>query len=224
MEFWKCFEQDKHCKSVKIEKGTIHIVADNNVNPYIAIAAWQVFLDKKLLRQVEEFPCETPNNTATKAARRVIKWLVEIDYKDVVYVYGDPSANKKSTEDDEGRSFFDKFIGTLQQAGIKVVNRVQKSAPEVALSGAFVNEIYESNLYGWTIEIGDHCRKSIEDYTMAKEDAEGKILKKKEQDKDTKVSFERYGHFSDDKRYFVTTVLNGEFAKYKIRSTKYFAV
>jgi PBSX family phage terminase large subunit len=221
--FWKCFDEALHSKPVRVEKGTIHIVADNNVNPYIAVSAWQVFTDKKLIRQIHEFPCESPNNTAAKASKQVVKWLDAIGYKDVVFVYGDPSANKRSTEDDEGRSFFDKFIATMG-TGYKVVNRVQKSAPEVALSGAFVDEIYESELYGWRIEIGVHCRKSIEDYTMAKEDAEGKILKKRETDKETKVSFERYGHFSDDKRYFVTTILPQEWIKYKQRKEKLFGI
>lgn len=219
-EYWKCFDEGKHVKNVSYEPGTIHIVADNNVNPYIALQAWQIFTSKKVLRQINEFPCESPDNTATKAAGRVVRWLLSIDYKDTVYIYGDPSANARSTVDDNGRSFFDKFIAVFRQAGFTVVNRVQKSAPEVALSGSFVNEIYESNLNGWTIEIGSNCRKSIEDYTMAKEDAEGKILKKRETDKETKVSFERYGHFSDDKRYFITTILANEFIKYKSRGKK----
>jgi phage terminase large subunit len=216
-EFWKCFDEAVHTREVQVEPGTIHLVVDNNVNPYIAAQAWQVFPDKRLLRQVNEFPCEHPDNTAKKAALRVARWLVQIDYKNPVYLYGDPSANAKSTVDPDGRSFFDVFVATLQAAGFKVINRVQKSAPEVALSGAFVNENYESNFAGWRIEIGTNCRKSIEDYTMTKEDKDGKILKKREQNKDTKVSFERYGHFSDDKRYIVTTVLMSEFNQYKAR-------
>jgi PBSX family phage terminase large subunit len=219
-EFWKCFEEVKHVKEVKLEASTIHLVADNNVNPYIAVSAWQVFPQRKLIRQVNEFPCESPDNTAKKAALKALKWLERIDYKDTVFIYGDPSANAKSTVDDEGKSFFDKFIATVTEDRRPVINRVQKSAPEVALSGSFVNEIYESNYAGWTIEIGSECRKSIEDYTMAKEDAEGKILKKRETDKDTKVSFERYGHFSDCKRYFITTILANEFNQYKSRSKR----
>lgn len=220
MEFWKCFEEAKHSREVKIEKAPVHIVADNNVNPYIAVSCWQLFTDKKIIRQVHELPCEHPANTASKAAQKVVNWLLNINHVDVVFVYGDPSANAKSTEDDEGRSFFDKFINVLQTAGVKVIKRVQRSAPEVALSGSFINEIYESNYQGWSIEIGSHCRKSIEDYTMAKEDKDGKILKKRETDKETKVSFERYGHFSDDKRYFITTILNTEFELYKSRSKR----
>jgi PBSX family phage terminase large subunit len=219
-EFWKCFEESKHCVDSKIEKSTIHLVADNNVNPYIAVSVWQVFPDKKIIRQVNEFPCESPDNTAKKAAQKIVKWLANLDYQQPVYVYGDPSANAKSTQDDEGRSFFDKFTGTFKDEKYSVVNRVERSAPGVAISGSFVNEIYESNFGGWTIEIGNNCRKSIEDYTMAKENAEGGILKKRETDKETKVSYERYGHFSDCKRYFITTILKNEFIQYKSRGKR----
>jgi hypothetical protein len=55
---------------------------------------------------------------------------------------------------------------------------------------------------------------------MAKENAEGGILKKRETDKETKVSYERYGHFSDCKRYFITTILKNEFIQYKSRGKR----
>jgi hypothetical protein len=104
------------------------------------------------------------------------------------------------------------------------VNKVGKSAPSVAQSGSFINEIYESNFDGWDIEINSTCRKSIEDYNMAKEDAEGKILKKRETNKETGQSFERYGHFSDTKRYFITTVLSDVYNKYKHRFNKHIPI
>lgn len=218
--FWKCFEEDKHTADLKLQPSTIHITLDNNVNPYITVSIWQVDAAGKKLFQIHEIPCEDPDNTAPKAARKAIKWLEQIGYKDTVFIYGDPSASAKSTVDANGSSFYDKFIGEIIMAKYSVVSKVQKSAPEVALSGSFINEIYESNHGGWSIVINKTCRKSIEDYTMAKEDAEGKILKKRETDPDTKVSFERYGHFSDAKRYFITTVLAREFALYKMRFKK----
>lgn len=223
--FFKCFDDSLHTTANGYEAGsTLHIVADNNVAPYIAVQAWHVWPQKKLIRQIHEFPCRHPNNTASKAAIEVGKWMDDRNYKDVVFIYGDPSANAKSTNDDEGRSFFDKFQGKLKDTGFKLINRVQKSAPEVALSGAFVNEIWESNLAGWTIEINVECRVSIEDYIMAKEDAEGKLLKKRTKDKETDVTFEKYGHFSDDTRYFISTILSTEFNAYKQRRKKYFGV
>jgi phage terminase large subunit len=219
-EFWKCFEESKHVKDLKLIKSTIHVTVDNNVNPYISVQAWQIDQQKKHCYQVHELPCEHPDNTAAKSARKLASWLRSIDYKDVLYVYGDPSANARSTEDDEGKSFFDKFIGTLREEKINVVNRVQKSAPEVAQSGSFINEIYESSYMGWSILVNSTCRSSIEDYIMAKEDRDGKILKKRITDPDTKVSYEKYGHMSDCKRYFLTTILSSEFNQYKTRQKR----
>lgn len=217
--FWKCFDETKHCREISFDSGLpIFISADNNVNPYIAIGFWQADSTAKELRQVHELACEDPDNTAVKAARAALSYLKSINYNTVLYVGGDPSAKKRSTEDDEGRSFFDKFIAELSTR-YQVVNRVQKSAPEVALSGSFINEIYESNYGGWKIIINTTCRKSIEDYTMTKEDMTGNVLKKTETNKDTKVSFQRYGHFTDTKRYIITTVLSTEFTTYKQRNS-----
>lgn len=222
-EFWKCFDQSKHCTSAGYEPGrALHIVADNNRNPYIALQLWQIFPEKKIFRQVFELPCRHPVNTASKAASRAARLLTMLEYPDVLFVYGDPSANAGSTEDDEGKSFFDKFKGKLREEGVQIIDRVQKSAPEVSISGDFVNEIYESNYAGWKIEINSECRVSIEDYIMAKEDAEGKLLKKKIKDAGSDVSYEKYGHFSDDKRYLVTTILKDEFNTYKQRRKKYY--
>jgi phage terminase large subunit len=216
-EFWKCFEESKHVKDINLAKGTVHIVVDNNVNPYITVDLWQIDTSKKRISQVDEIPCVHPDNTASKAAQKLCRWLRKIDYNQPVYLYGDPSANAKSTVDDNGRSFFDKFIAELKLEGFTVNNRIGRSAPEVALSGAFINEIYESNYMGWSIEVNTTCRSSIEDYVMAKEDIDGKILKKKITDPDTKVSYEKYGHHSDCKRYFITTILANEFIQYKSR-------
>jgi PBSX family phage terminase large subunit len=224
-EFWKCFEEVKHTGDATIDpKSIIYVIADNNVNPYIAVSLWQADPQNKIIYQVGELPCEHPDNTASKAAKRVVKYLDSIGYILAVHVGGDPSANKKSTEDDEGRSFFDKFKAAIRDGGYRVIDRVERSAPEVARSGEFINEIYESNYQGWKIVIGKQCRKSIEDYNMTKEDKDGKILKKAETDVNTKVSFQRYGHFSDCKRYYITMLLKVEFNQYKARSKKYFGV
>lgn len=219
-EFWKQFSEKKHVKKIELEKGTIHVSLDDNVNPYVTVSCWQVFPGRKLIRQVHELPCKSPDNNAPKAAKQLLKWLDDIGYTDVLYIYGDPSASKRSTVDENSSSFYDKFIQTLKDAGVKVINRVQKSPPEVALSASFINEIYESNLFGWAIEISEMCFTSIEDYLLVKEDAEGKMMKKKEKDKESGVTYEPAGHFSDAKRYFITTILASEFTQYKSRGKR----
>ena len=147
--------------------------------------------------------------------------MLKIQYTDAVFVYGDPSGNSRSTVDENNASFYDKYLQELRSINYKINNRIQKSAPEVALSASFINEIYESNLNGWQIIIASDCFRSIEDYLMVQEDVDGTMKKKKEKDKETHVTFEPLGHISDAKRYFITTVLAKEFEAYKARSSKW---
>lgn len=219
-EFWKQFDDSKHVKSIKIEPTTLHVSVDNNVNPYVTQTVWQVLPSEKQIRQVGEMLCRAPENNAPKAARAFAKWLHSIEYKDVLFVYGDPSASNKSTIDENNESFFDKYIAELQANHIKVVSRVQKSAPRVALSAAFINDIYESNYAGWSIVISDNCFESIEDYILVKEDFDGTMKKPKVTNKETQVRFEPQGHISDTKRYFITSVLASIFKTYKQRTSK----
>jgi phage terminase large subunit len=219
-EFWNQFDETKHVKPLKVEPGTIHVSLDENVMPYVTIGCWQLI--KKDFRQVHEIPCRAPNNNAPKAAGQLAKWLQAINYQDVVYVYGDPSSSKRSTIDPNNSSFYDKFIEVLRVAGFHVVNRVARAAPEVALSAAFINEIYESNLFGYSITIGDSCKVTIDDYCTVKEDKDGTMLKTKIKDPLTLQTYEPNGHYSDQKRYFIIGMLQAEFNQYKSRSKKVF--
>lgn len=217
-EFLKSFSEAEHVKPVAYDaEKSLHISLDNNVQPYISCSIWQVNSADKVIRQVHEIAAKSPHNTAPRAARLLIDYLKRIGYKDTIFVYGDPSANARSTVDYDGRSFFDTYLAELKTAGFGIRNRIQRSAPEVARSGDFLNEIYANNYEGWTIEISQTCRVSIDDYCSVLEDKDGKILKKRVKDKDTGGSYEQYGHFTDTKRYFVCTILAPEFAKFKVR-------
>lgn len=217
-EFWKQFNEIKHVKTVQVLPGTMHISLDQNVTPYVTISCWQI-RDKDIV-QVHEIPAKSPDNNAPKAAQLLIKWLNNIIQTDVVYVYGDPSGSNRSVVDENSASFYDKFLEQLRKAGYHVVSRVQKAHPEVALSAAFVNDIYEFNNAGYNITISDTCKVSIDDYISAKENKDGGMDKKKIIDKVTGISYEPIGHFSDAKRYFITTILSNEFKQYKSRNSK----
>ena len=76
----------------------------------------------------------------------------------------------------------------------------------------------------YSITISDECRVSIDDYINAKEDKDGTMLKTKVKDKLTGQSYEPVGHFSDAKRYFICSLLNSEFTKYKTRTKNVWGV
>lgn len=215
-EFWKGFDETKHVKPMYIEdRHTLHVSCDQNASPYVTLSVWQPI--GKQIRQVHELPCVAPDNNAPKSARRLSAWLRSIDYQDVIYVYGDPAGNSRSTVDYNSSSFFDKFIETLQDLGHVVRNRVARSHPEVALSAAFINEIYEYEYDGYSIEVADDCKVSIRDYSSVQEDKDGTMLKVKVKDKETGRTYEPIGHFSDAKRYFITTYLSLEWNNYRVR-------
>lgn len=218
-EFWKQFKEQKHTRELEYLKDkAVHIVLDNNVSPYVTVAIWQI--NDKEFRQYDEIPCESPFNNAPKAALKTCAWLRQHDYSDVVFIYGDPSANAKSTIDENGASFFDKFIEVLTEQGYVVERRIDRGHPQVALSGAFIDDIYEKNLHGYSIVINKKCHTSIEDYTMAKQAPDGTVLKQRVKDKDTGQSYEKYGHFTDTKRYFIVRILSYEFKVYKSRQRR----
>lgn len=216
-EFLKHFDATKHIGKVDYVPGAIYACLDENVNPYITNTIWQVNENAKQIKQIHEIMAKSPDNNAPKAAGRFADYLNRIEHKDIVFVCGDPSASKRSTVDENSASFYTKFIEVLTKRGYRVVNKVMKSAPEVALSGAFINEILEHNLNGWSILISDKCLLSIQDYAYVKEDAEGKLLKEKVKDKETGVTYEKCGHALDTLRYEILTVLAVLFQAFKGR-------
>lgn len=207
-EFWKYFELSKHVDSVPYDsKLPIHVVFDNNVAPYVSVQLWQIDDRLKELRQIDEIPCEYPNNSAIKAGVKVVQYLDSLNYKDVVFIYGDSSSNARTTIDENGRSFYTLFEDAIKKT-YRVTNRVGKSNPSVSLSGQFVNSIYD-NKQQWTIKIDEGCKKSIGDYIETKEDKNGGVLKTR-----TTVngqSFEKNGHMTDCKRYIIVTILEKEY-------------
>lgn len=217
-EFWKQFDNDKHVKPVAYQRAPIHVTIDENGKPYVTLAIWQVIGGN--INQIAELPCKTPENNAPKAARKFISYLQRIDHQDMVFVYGDPSSKRGSTVDENNKSFYDKFFEELTAAKIRYTSRVGKGAPEVALSAAFINEIYEFNLYGWVITVDSDCAVSIEDYLIVKEAPDGTMIKPTAEDPVTKKKYETHGHFSDAKRYFIIQLLKNDWDKWRKTKTK----
>lgn len=220
-ELWKQFDEERNTRDAPYQPGAvIHVTLDSNVVPYVTVSIWQA-IDKREeegvieLTQVHEIPARAPDNTAFKAALLFGKWLESVEYKDIIVVHGDPAGRARTTVDDNGRSFFDKFIQTLERMEYKVINKVQRAAPAVALSCSFINDIYEGMIPGWRIVINKACTVSIEDYNLLKEDPDGKPLKETVEDKTTQRRYQPYGHFSDAKRYLVIAMLQTLFDNYK---------
>ena len=84
-------------------------------------------------------------------------------------------------------------------------------APPVASIGDFVNAIFEGNIKGISIEIGENCKESISDYIETKTDKDGSMLKKRIVDPKTKVSYEPNGHLTDCLKDFIYQAFTKEY-------------
>lgn len=218
-EFLHAFDAGKHKGKFPYISGIpMHISIDDNLLPYISVSVWQCIGsdNKMILRQVHEICAEDPFNTVTKAAELVRNWLNDINYQDVVFMYGDASTKKGSNMDEEKRSFKDKFKETLESEYV-VVERMPRSNPSVSMSGEFVNAILSGVIKSCSIEINETCSKSVYDYENAKKDVNGGILKKRIKDKLTGQSYEQFGHLTDTMRYFVCKIMEKEYNMFSLR-------
>ena len=218
-EFFGSFNRGKHSGEHKyIPDLPIHISVDNNVLPYISVSYWQVdFTTGIKVWQFHETCGESPNNTVKKSSKLVAKYLKSIEYSDKVYVHGDASTKAANSIDDEKRSWMDLFIDTLQKEGFEIEDKVGNKNPSVAMTGEFINAIFDCTVPGIEIYIDESCSVSIEDYMSVQKDANGAILKTKVKNKTTLQTYEEHGHLSDTFRYVVVDLCNEQYTEFSNR-------
>lgn len=216
-EFFHAFDPAKHKGKCPYVKAPVHISIDNNVLPYISISFWQVETgDITRIRQIHEETPSDPFNTVTKAAEITVKYLEEIGHDDMVYLYGDVSTKAGNTIDEDKRSFFDKFKEGIDKR-FRSEDRLPRSNPSVSMTGEFINAIYSGDIKDVSITIDESCDTSINDYITVKKDINGAMLKQRVKDKITGQSYEKAGHLSDTKRYFVTEILKDRYTSFSLR-------
>lgn len=218
-EFFGSFNRGKHSGEHKyVPDLPIHISVDNNVLPYISVSYWQVdFTTGTRIWQFHETCAESPNNTVKKSSKLVAKYLKFIQYSNILYVHGDASTKSANSFDDEKRSWMDLFIDTLQKEGFEIEDKVGNKNPSVAMTGEFINAIFDCTVPGIEIYIDESCSVSIEDYMSVQKDANGAILKTKVKNKTTLQSYEEHGHLSDTFRYVVVDLCNEQYTEFSNR-------
>lgn len=217
-EFFSSFERANHTSEVSYNPSLpIHVSIDNNRLPYIAIQFWQAsFVDGVHLWQFHEICAESPNNTARKAGKLAAEYLNGLG-PEKVFLHGDASTRSGNTIDDDNRSFLDLFLASMKKSGIDAIDKVGNNNPSVAMTGEFINAIFDGALPGLKITIGDTCRVSIEDYQSVQKDANGAILKVKVKNPVTGQSYEEHGHLSDAFRYVCHDVMNSQYIEFANR-------
>jgi hypothetical protein len=219
-EYYKCFELDQHVKPTSYNPELpIHISWDDNVNPYLPCGVFQIQLHKdkdgkvisKELRMIDEIKGITPNNTIKAVCNEFIRRFQ--GHESGLFVYGDATAEKEDTKLEKGYSFYRLVLEALRQ--FKPTLRLNKSNPSVVMRGNWINTVFEKELGGIKVIIGDHCKTTVNDFVLLKEAADGTKLKEMDTDPKTGVRYQKVGHFTDLFDYIICTAFAGEFQQYQ---------
>ena len=209
-EFYHKFNLDTNDGTAKYDPTMpLHISFDENVNPYLPATIWQG--DGDHIRQIDEIALKKPHNKIKSVCNEIAR-----RYKfhtGGVFIYGDATSRKDDTKVEHGMNFFNLAARYLDK--FKPTKRVPKSNPSIVMRGNFINALFEGEIEGATIVIGEQCELSIADLTNVLEASDGKKLKIKETDPKTGISFEPWGHLSDSTDYFVVWYFKAQFRAYQ---------
>jgi hypothetical protein len=206
-EWLSNFSYNRHAKKLKYDKDyPVHISIDSNVYPYIAMTAWQIIPEgqKTKIRLIHELPAADPDNTATRAGKKLVNWLVSIGYTGKVFLYGDKSTKNRNNIDDNKRTFFMIIVEALLTAGFKVEDKVLAAPPPVHSIGDFVNALLSGEIESHEIEVNAICLTAITDFQNVKKDENGNMLKVRIKHPTIEdVTYEKDGHFTDTFKDFI---------------------
>lgn len=213
-EFYKCFELDQHIGPTEYKPELpLHISWDDNVNPYLPCGIFQI--EGKEVRMIAEIAGENPRNTVKDVCNEIKRRYP--NHVSGMFIYGDATANKEDTKTEKGHNFYWVVFDNLKQ--YKPVSRVTKSNPSVVMRGNWLNTVFEKELGGIKVIIGEHCKKTINDFVNLKEAADGTKAKEMETDPKTKVRYQKVGHFTDLFDYLMCTAFVSDFLRYQTGGT-----
>ena len=210
-EFYKKFKAENQVKKHSYNPNLpLHISFDENVNPYLALSVYQAKGLKSW--KVKEIALEHPLNTLKHTLSKFSTLFPK--NKQTVFIYGDRTSLKQDTKLEKGQNFFTIVEDFLQNKGYIIKRRLPRRNPSVVSRGNFINEIFESNIYGIEYTIDEDCTLTIDDYENLKESSDGTKHKEKVKNPITKVVYEKYGHFSDNDDYFLCEYYKDQYSKY----------
>lgn len=209
-EFYKSFSVDKNIGAVKYNRDLpIHVSFDENFNPYLPVTIWQG--EGKKVRLIDEITMRPPDNTLMDICGEICRRYKF--HRAGMFLYGDATSKKGDTKLEKGQNFFKLASKYLEQ--FKPISRIPAANPPVVMRASFINAVFEKNVEGCEVVIGEHCERTIEDFVSVYEAADGTKLKVVTKDPKTGVSYQPHGHLSDSADYFLCEYFKTEFKNYQ---------
>lgn len=208
--FYKTFDRAKHVQETKYDPAkTLHISLDENVNPYLTLTVHQVHQKEGYIKieQIDEICLLSPKNTLKLTCEEFSRRYA--GHTEGLYIYGDRTSKKQDSKLEKGENFFTLAANYLKE--FRPATRLPQQNPGVKSRGEFLSQVFAGNVEGVELVIGENCPNSVADYTFLQEDSDGTKFKKKERNKQTGVSFEKYGHTSDANDYLHIELLKSQY-------------
>lgn len=181
---------------------------DFNVLPYTTTLVAQVV--DKTVKIFDEICLDYPHNRTRDNAYQFAKRYPK--HTAGVTIFGDASGDQEDTKMLFGENNYTIIYEALRQYAPNT--RVPIKNPPVKRRIEFIDSIFQSELYGIKIEISPKCKNLIEDLENIKENADGTKLKVRIKNKQTKQSYEQYGHATDALEYLICEYFATEFATF----------
>lgn len=202
-EFYASFDRSIHVRPCQpLKDVAIHASFDQNVVPYITCNLYQIKQEEGRYKVMafDEFCLSNPNNKTEKLCEKIITTYDDLMTSGGLYYYGDASGKHRDTRGLETdydiiERMFAKYISNTS-------NRVANRNPGLNKRRMFQNRIFEGKL-PIDIQIDPKCKNLIADFEYLKETPEGTKHKQTVRDEKQGVSYEKYGHCSDDYDYFI---------------------
>jgi hypothetical protein len=167
-------------------------------------------VDGLTLNVIDELRTESPrNNTRGLCAEIVRKYQ---NHTAGMFVTGDPAGKHEDTRSEKGHN--DYTIIRKELAQFNPIIKMHTSAPSVVQRINFINNIFEFNQSGITINIDSRCLHLINDFMNVKEAEDGTKHKEKAKNSDTGVTYEKWGHSSDCADYMIIKIFEAKYNEY----------
>jgi hypothetical protein len=208
-EYWKCFDLDKHVKQHTYNPELpLHLSFDENVNPYLPCGVFQV--DGTNAYMIDEIAMRTPNNTIDSLCKEIERRYY--NHQSGMFIYGDATSRKNDVKQQKGYNLFTLIIENLKR--FNPILRVPQANPSTSMRANFINTILEKNIDGISISFDANCQLMIIDMTTVKEAPDGSMVKEMETNAETKVRYQKNGHFSDLFCYFICECFKNNYVNY----------
>ena len=213
--FYKQFRRSLHVGTCTYDHHKcLHVSFDENVNPYLPFGIFQ--MDGTKIYMIDEIAAKNPHNTLRWVCNEICKRYK--GHESGMIIYGDATSKKDDIKVEKGKNTFTIVKEYLAEFHPRL--RVNKSNPNVAMRGNFINDCLGLNYMGVFVLIGQQCPNMIADLINTAESPDGNGKDKTKKEVDGVRGVQRWGHFSDLFDYIMCEAFRRQYDTFKMGGKK----